>query len=163
MPFRAFAVLFGMVLLAAQAGAQTLGRDSLNSIGPIDVVIEGGTPGAKRDGLTRQMLQTAVEVRLRQKGIPLDEDASPYLYVKVNTVKSGEQYAYCVSVELHQKVLGLAKPTVMDARTWRTIGFLGLVSAARLRDVVRDGVLELVDSFSNDYVAVNSQALGQFR
>ena len=110
---------------------------------------------AERDGLTQRMLQTAVELRLRQNNIPLDEDAIPYLYVNVSALAPdvGGIYAYAIWVQLKQ-LASLSNGLTAIATTWDN-GYIGTVGRNNLRNV-REDVLEQVDRFSNDYLAVNA-------
>ena len=45
-------------------------------------------PDFEQEGLTQEMLTTAIELRLRQNGIPLSKSLSPNLYINVNGVKN---------------------------------------------------------------------------
>ena len=156
MPLRAFVVLLGVLLLATPTRGQTREpeRNSLKGIGPVRVEVEGMHPDLEREGLTQEMLTTAVEIRLRQNGIPLTKSLSPNLYVNVNGVKNARGlYAYRVDVKLVALVTILATEQLTFANVWDT-ELVGMVGAANLRDV-RDDVLDKVDQFSNAYLAVN--------
>ena len=151
----AVVVLGSILLTTAVALAQTdPERDSLRGIGPIAVGVENMYPETERDGLTQRGLQTAVELRLRRNGIPLD-DTFRYFYVRVTTLKNdaGGFYAFNLTAELKQPVTA-SNGVVIIAATWATPGLLGMVRTENLRDV-RDDVLDAVDEFSNDYLAVN--------
>ena len=152
------AVAACIVGLAEPVAAQSTGRDSLAGIGPVSVGIENIEPNAQRDGLTRELLQTAIELRFRQNSIPIGEEPFPYLYVRVNALKleSRPSYVYSVEVSLVQNVQTVRAGLFVNARTWHHAGIVGIISAADLRDV-RDSVLDMVDEFSNDYLAVNPQ------
>ncbi len=146
-------MLTSVVARIGGKGAANSQRDTLEGLGPIRVVVNSD---AERDGLTEQILQTAVELRLRQNDIPLDEDASfdRYLYVNVNTVVNDTGlYAYAVQVALKQRA-SLSNGFTVRAATWDT-GYVGMVGKNNLR-TVREDVLDLVDRFSNDYLAVNA-------
>ena len=153
-------------LVAAQDTALDLlerdERDSLTGIRPIKVVVEGMQAGAERDGLTAQLLQAAVELRLRLNGIPLSDGALPYLYVRVNTMKLSTMpnYVYCIDVAFKQAVqIVTTGRLVVRATTWER-GSVGIRPADELRGV-RDRVLDYVDEFSNDYLAVNPLPAGR--
>lgn len=180
MPSRAFLLLLGVLLLAPPVSAQgqpsslTLAEtqppradvrnltisaapeDTLRGIGPIDVLVENMDLEDEQDGLTKQMLQTAVELRLRQNGIPIDENASPYLNVNVNAMKHDTGlYALCIQVSLKQPVRLVTGLVTTRATTW-DVGTVGIGGANNLRQA-RDAVLDYIDQFSNDYLAVNPQ------
>lgn len=157
MPLRAVVVLLGVLLRAAPVSGQSL--DILRDIGPIAVGVEAMRPDAERDGLPQVILQTAAELRLRQRGIPVAdlreavENARPILYVVVATFKSNALYAYCIRVQLRQRV-SLPRGNLSHLYWERTK--TGMVGAGNVRDVT-DGVLDFVDLFSNDYLAANPQ------
>ncbi len=157
MPTRVFiAVVVLMSVVARIGGQEASERETLRGLGPIRVVVEELCSDAERDGLTQRMLQTAVELRLRQNGIPLEEDvALPYLYVNVSALEDDELYAFAVLVVLKQRA-SLSNGLTVYAATWNTgrIG-IGMVGRDNLRNV-RESVLEKVNEFSNDYLAVNA-------
>ena len=89
---RVFIAVVVLMSVALRIGGQAASeRETLKGLGPIRVVVEELGSDAERDGLTQRMLQTAVELRLRQNGIPLEEDvALPYLYVNVSALEDDE-------------------------------------------------------------------------
>ncbi len=151
---RVFIAVVVLMSVALRIGGQAPSeRETLKGLGPIRVVVNSD---AERDGLTEQILQTAVELRLRQNGIPLEEDvALPYLYVNVSALEDDELYAFAVLVVLKQRA-SLSNGLTVYAATWNTgrIG-IGMVGRDNLRNV-RESVLEKVNEFSNDYLAVNA-------
>ena len=102
---RVFIAVVVLMSVALRIGGQAPSeRETLKGLGPIRVVVEELGSDAERDGLTQRMLQTAVELRLRQNGIPLEEDvALPYLYVNVSALEDDELYAFAVLVVLKQR------------------------------------------------------------
>ncbi len=128
--------------------------------------IEALDPEAEKDGLTKDRLQTDVELRLRKAGIQvltkkqwLDAPGSPYLYVEVGTIKEKEGslaglYTYSLSVSLSQKVALTRNPSMTrHAPTWG-VDVIGSVGADNLQSIC-DRLVNLVDKFINDYLAVN--------
>ena len=81
------------------------------------------------------------------------ENARPILYVVVATFKSNALYAYCIRVQLRQRV-SLSRGNLSHLYWERTK--TGMVGTNNLRDVT-DSVLDFVDRFSNDYLAANPQ------
>ncbi len=175
---RSFVVVLACVVgLADRAGAQseTEAVDALVGIEPIAVVVEDVSEAARQDGLTREVLQAAVEERLRQAGVPRAEAPGPYLYVNVNAMKlaSAPAYAYSINVELKQRVQVVRAgdvtevtaqtgssdahvatgPVTVGATTW-SVGKIGYVPTEELPDV-RDAVVAYVDDFSRAYFAAN--------
>ena len=147
--------LFGVLLLPTTGSSQSV--DILRNIGPIAVGVEAMRPNAERDGLPQVMLQTAVGLRLRQRGIPVEdlktavENSQPILYVVVATLKSDNKYAYCVRIQLRQRV-SLSQGNLSHLYWERTK--TGMINESDLRDVMNT-VLDFVDLFCNDYLWVN--------
>ena len=164
--------LVGMCLVgltAAPVGAQEQHEQgSLANVGAIAVVVQAIPTAAERDGLTRELLQTLVEQRLQQNGIPLRSFVSSssssvptpgYLSVKVTMFKAqalsrtiGFVYAYNLHVGFKQQVQ-LATNAFITAETW-TQNAIGIHPAPKLRELSKT-VLDLVNQFSDDYMTVN--------
>jgi hypothetical protein len=134
-------------------------RATLKGIDKVAVQIAPLTAEAERDGLSRSMLQTDVELRLRQAGITVVQEpaTTPVLYVRVETFKprDNSSYAYTVCVELHQAV-SLARASAIRSAvpTW-SVEVLGTVGEKMMLPTLRDSVGDRVDRFINAYVAVN--------
>lgn len=145
----------------AWPGDQPRDRATLKGIAAIQVVVEDLNPDAERDGLTRDQLQTDVEVRLRKAGIRVtskyEETGGSYLYLNVSAVKhvALSAYGYHIRLEFYQRVALARDPRVrMGAVTWDS-GSTGVVGAQRLRGFVRDKVADEVDTFINAYLEQN--------
>jgi hypothetical protein len=112
---------------------------------------------AERDGLTKDAIRTAAELRLRRHRLPLtDRDGTPALYVAVDSVKHPYGHAYSLTVKFRQLaslVLRSSDSRPLSAVTWEA-GFVGTIGAEELRNLIED-VERLIDEFSNDYLAVN--------
>ncbi len=67
---------------------------TLQGVTIVEVVVDMMDANAERDGLTRAILQTEVESRLRQAGIKVGPNPTGHLLVDVNTVK-GENGKTC--------------------------------------------------------------------
>ena len=126
---------------------------------------------AERDGLTAQVLQTDIELRLRQAGVPILTPAErlatpgrPLLYLNLNAFKlkgQTELYAYSMSLVLKQRVAILRDAsTVSVAGTWSATSSVGTIGADRLRSL-RDDVRDMVDEFINAYLSMNPKESGQ--
>lgn len=114
--------LIGLILLWGILGLGASGhcaddeqtRETLRGLSGVAVLIEELTREAEQAGLTRTQLQTGVELRLRQAGIPvlteqewLRTPGRPFLYIRVGTFMSREMggvFAFHIAVELHQRV-----------------------------------------------------------
>ena len=143
-------------------------RDSLKYLPGVKVMVEG-SKNAIEAGFDEQAFQTDVELKLRMAGIRVletEDHGLPWLYLNVNALhqKSNQQASYAISLELVQSVGLLHYPSSspedspeddlarrsMFAITWSS-GVLGFGTAANARDVGRN----LVDTFANDWLAVN--------
>ena len=131
-------------------------RATLKGIGSVEMVVEVIDPVAERDGLVRTHLQTEVESRLRQAGIPVGPNITGHLHVDVDTMKSndGTSYGYNVEVAYVQQVLLARDPkTLYIVPTWET-GGVGVIATSRLREVRQD-VINYVDQFIKAYLEQN--------
>jgi len=127
------------------------------------VLVERLAPEVEKLGLTKEQLQTDVELQLRRNGIRvlfrkewLLTSGSSCLYVNVNIITSEDNpnVAYNISLELKQDVFLVRDPTKMCyAATW-TAGSTGTVGKSNITNI-RKSVKNKVDIFSNDYLAAN--------
>ena len=95
-----------------------------------------------------------MELRLRQSGIPVDDESSVSLVLDVSAFGNNGMYIYHTLVTLMQPVTVISNGVVGFAGTWFSDETTGTVGADNLREL-REVVLEQVDEFSNDYLAVN--------
>ena len=125
MLLRIVVVLLAVSLCAGSVCAQPVGRDSLKGIGATSIGVEPGLPVTERQVLLAG-LHTAVELRLRQNGVPITESFGlPYLYINVTSMNSDDavQYAYCIEIQLRQSVPVVAtKVPVYGVATWERGG-----------------------------------------
>jgi hypothetical protein len=154
-------------------------RETLCSVTPIYVVIEGITPALEHNGVSANQLKKDVESQLRKAGIQVianvkgkgsPESYPAGLYVRMNTLKSDvlksefniDYYAITISVELIQRCLPLSEKNIDPsyvashsalACTWSTnnIYLAGEERIGNIRECVKD----LVSHFINAYVSVN--------
>ena len=119
----------------------------------VELVVEGFPEAAVEIGLTEESIETAVERRLRVAGIYSDGDPDNYLYINVNVVS--DLYAYSVNVEFKKVVTDSSYSALHGFATTWDIGSTG-VTAYGNAGYIRDGVLELVDIFIEDYFRVNA-------
>ena len=147
-------VALGMAAFLPSTAAfpATVDDATLKAITSIQVFVEGVSPEDKQHSLTRDRLQTDVELRLRQAGIAVSASATEYLYVNVNTLQSrrGVQ-SYSVVVMVRQSAYLVRDPalTAPVAITWWK-GTDGITTTANLQSV-RDAVGDLVDTFIHAY------------
>jgi hypothetical protein len=163
-------VLWGIIGLSeagswANDGKQS--RATLRGIEGVEVAIEDLTSEVERAGLTKQQLQTDVELRLRHAGIRvltseerLGTPGLPWLYINV-TVKlrpESELAAFNINVELNQDASLKTDGSLATVSTWH-YGATGSIGKLRLSDI-RDFVRDCVDKFINAYLSVHPGPLG---
>jgi hypothetical protein len=156
------------VVLAAVVGCAVLGmsadthgdeyrRKTLRGVGPFRVLVEGFHEHATQNGLSQDAIKAAVELRLRKNGIRLDDTKlQPYLYVNINVVASPDKAAYNASLSFKQSVTIVATGERCVAETWGCAS-CGFCSPSAVRGKALDAINELVDEFSNDYLAANEK------
>jgi hypothetical protein len=150
-----FVIGAGSSPIQAQDNERT--RASLKGISSLSVLIENLPDGAKVLGLTKESIQTDVELKLRLAGIRVltpEEDykvlGSPYLYVDLNLTNSAQ--AASIEVELHQDArLDLNGQPAIGVTTWDT----GYLVSNPTAQGVRDRIKDLVDKFLNVWLSVN--------
>lgn len=132
--------------------------DILKGVGAINVLVEGMTPDIERLGLTRQALQTDVELLLRKYGIEVEKDLSLRgLYIVVTAIpEESGIIAYTISVEFYDIVIPVRNPTItiFGATVWQKSGGIGIVGTNKIRRITED-VEDHVKEFINDYLAAN--------
>ena len=126
----------------------------LKSLPAFHVVIERLAPKIEEAGLTQRQLESDVQSRLEEAGVPLSKEAPVLLYANVAVVCSELVCAYNVNLEVQQPVRPVLHPEAgpLLATTWNT-GTTGLTDR-RLRSI-RDRVREQVDQFLKAYLAAN--------
>jgi hypothetical protein len=130
-------------------------RATLVGIKSIRVIIEDLTPESP-EGLTKSQLQTDVELKLRLAGAKVPDSPSPhpYLYVRVNSMTSGVNYVYAITVSLEQPVTVLATNTLYPASTW-SVDTIAIAGRSVALEKIRSNVADSVDKFLNAYLSVN--------
>lgn len=131
--------------------------DILKGLEAIHVLVENLTPEVERLGLTRQALQTDVELLLHKYGIETTKSPlSHVLYIKVSVLPNDLGFvAFSISVDLTDLVIPVRNPTItiVDARVWHN-GSVGSVGKNRIRSI-HENVKDVVEIFINDYLAAN--------
>ncbi len=132
-------------------------RENLTDIREINVVVEDLTDDAEAAGLTRRTLESAIERRLEGRRVPLGNSRNAAdLYVSVDThLGATGLYAYCVEVAVQQLVTIEGNQLRTLADVW-DVGSLGTVGTANLPQV-EQVVIQIVDSFIEDYLEMNPQ------
>jgi hypothetical protein len=150
-------VSLSLVVSHPLAGATKYEVATLKGIKALNVLVEDLPDGAKTLGLTREMIQTDVELKVRLAGIravPGEErpglPGSPALYI--NIIVSDNSQAAHIEVSLEQSVsLERNGQAVVAATTWSTGILVTNPTAQGLRNYTKDHV----DQFVNDWLSVN--------
>jgi hypothetical protein len=139
------------------------GRDTLVGLPSVHVFVEELNPEVEKYGLTRQLLQTDVELQLRRYGIKviskeemLRTKGMPVLHINLNCVIRDPSAAISIEVKLQEIAFLTTRYPVMaclDATTWekRSVAIVGLLKIETTREVIHN----LVNEFINDYLAAN--------
>jgi len=140
----------------------SMGRESLQGLPGVSVLIEHISPEARADGLSKEAIRTSVELILRASGILVTTEkkavqhALPLLYVRINAAKVGPKlYAYCTDVQLEQMVSLRKHPErATYATTWSSASIVGTLLRSNVRNTIIEAEL-LTKQFANDFLAVN--------
>jgi hypothetical protein len=139
-------------------------RRSLVGLRGIEVVVEDLAPEVERAGLTKAVIQTDAELKLRIAGIRVlstDQDAiepgHPYLYLNaIIATGNGSSWGYTTSVGLTQTVLLVRNPEiVVEGETWSVASGGGYAASRDIAERVRNKFKDEVDEFINAYLAMN--------
>ena len=138
-------------------------RTTLRGLSGVEVEIAPVAPALEAAGVTRQLLQAAVEQQLRRAGIAVvvltQQEASTRPDVALFAISVSALshelgvYAYSVDLALSQSATLLRDAAPLSVPTWTT-GSLGLVGENRLLSLVKT-VHTSVDHFIQAYRAVN--------
>jgi hypothetical protein len=159
-PFFARVLLAGFLIsLCSLALADENQRKSLQGLQTIQVkVIIDQTIE-----LSRVVLQTDAELRLRQNRIRVADDVEqvsgrPMLTIVFDYFKSPardiDALAETISCQLVQDVVLYRNKAGARATTWQSLAF-GLTNSGALEDTARKNLAKVVDQFANDFLAVN--------
>lgn len=158
-----FVVLAWPPLVFGQLSSNVDQRTKLVGVSEIKVLVHDFDKGERLDGFSSKAYKTAVELRLRQLGVPLIDSFSAQfsqrgtLLVEVSPLKVLDSgYAVTVKVVLNRPV------GVFDGEKWNIniadvwdegeMYLVGMDSVSR----IKEKVVELADIFANDYLMVNS-------
>ena len=171
--------LIGLLLcFASNASAQfndVLSRKSLEGIIAFGIVIDDPSSDLQLNGLTRAMVRSDVELRLRRQGMRfLDDEAltrepgGPYLRVIVTGRRTAapQLIGFVISVQFEQAVLptrflgkagdNTPRPErTVFASTWGVNG-LGSAGTEAVTRVIRDNLAGFVDQFIDAYLSANA-------
>jgi hypothetical protein len=143
--------LFGFVQSSLFGGDDDYTRQSLVHISSLDVVIEGLPSGASRIGLTKEVIQTDVELKLRLAGIHVGSQALQYLYVNTNVSNDASAASFIIELRQPATLVRDPKITALGATTWSLSGLITNPTGDGIRSIIKDQI----DHFLNAWLAVN--------
>jgi len=162
--YKLLAPILILCLFAGKVAAQVNERESLRGITAVNVAVAVDS-AARGGGLTEDRLKTTAELGLRRNGIQVGTSMDwltstlPWLTVTVSAVKSplaSGDLVYAAYIEVSLR--GAVTVDVSDLKTYAYTWKRGILNM-RMEDVFElhqvEVLEELVDEFSNDYLAVN--------
>ena len=159
----ALIAVFLFTVPIAHAADDLFTRPTLKGLRGVAVIVTPQSSEVQQNGLTTSAIQTDVELKLRQAGIPilelnLDNVSAPtfaQLHVNVSVFTHSDGiWPFAIRIDVSQAVSLKRDPSiVLNAATWDETSY-GMVGKQNVRSV-RDGVKGLVDKFINAYLAMN--------
>lgn len=160
----------GLMLLTVLCVAAAAPNQELDPANPftgldgVTVYVEEPDSAFVQRGISRDVLQTPVELQLRQNGIPVLNEGdpgstagNPVLYVAISGVldEAMHQYVYQIQMELTQTVLLERDPDtpVRGATTWRTGGVA--LSGPQWREALLTDLDVYTGRFLEEYLGAN--------
>jgi hypothetical protein len=133
-----------------------LDRATLRGLPAVTVVIDTLDRELAHDNLTQDALQSRMERRLRNAGMPLGKDPKVFLALRVTQVRAKRgPVAVCLSIGLYQSVvLNRDRNITGVTQTWEVVTIL-MAEPKVLYEASMSGVDELTDRFVAAYQAVN--------
>jgi hypothetical protein len=146
-----------LLLISAPASAQLSPESGLETVNYkyVSVVIEGLPADAGSIGLTKDRVQTRVELRLRSAGLTLGHNSAKnkvYLYVNVNV--SGGTFATSIEYKRLVDFTTGNRLYRLMATTWEfnIVGTHGRDAA-----YIMNGLDQYLDKFLNEYLKANQK------
>jgi hypothetical protein len=157
----AFAVVSIFCSVAAAQGNFESNRMSLKGLQGLKVIAFVGS-GSEQTGLTKNQMQTDVELRLRMAGIkvldyPTMVPGNPYLLVVVEALKpqEGSSLPFIAKIQLDQDVTLVRNPKhALNVSTFY-VSNIGIASPQKLVAFSRESIGDLMDTFINAWLSVN--------
>lgn len=152
------ALVLTLSLLPGVSHALTDEQKALAGLKGVQVLVSKIDPQAESLGLTRNQIQTHVEVRLRKAGVKVltvgdmsEAPGYPALWVYVGTHINQGLVSYSIRICLLELVT-LARGFQTTGTIWNdSAGGVRTINASEIRKIVGD----LVGEFINDYLAAN--------
>ena len=151
-----YAALLAAPCVVCGAGDSQVDRETLRGLKAINVVIDPIHPELERQGLTRESLQTRLQERLQDAGIPVDPKALEFLALRIVPAQE-KKGTFCISVSLgvYQPVVLVRDNKIRTAtETWQ-VATLWALQPKALEFSTRSAVDQLADRFIEVYLSLN--------
>lgn len=151
--------IFGVGAVTASFAQQHV----LKGLKQVEVVVEDLQNPEESGGVTREYLETIIELKLRQNGIKVIKDSETFIYLNLNIIrltrKNGmfDGFVYNSSLQLKEVVLpysDLDEEKIRVAASWDTSS-LGFDPEPFIKTDIGELVKQQTDFFINDYLKAN--------
>jgi hypothetical protein len=139
-------------------------KESLKGLQGLGILVEPLDPEIEKAGVSREHLKQEVELKLRQAGIRVltekervEAPGKPYLYINLNAYSWREEviYGYSLKIDFNQLILlDRDKKIGSFGTTWYS-GSAGMIGANKLKTFIKTELVDTLDKFITDYLAVN--------
>ena len=136
---------------------EAIKRASLKGIESLEVLVVAPHAASGCGQVSREQVQTEVEARLRQAGLPVGLGGATHLVISLASVEPLKERlcGFVVSVALQQVVLLVRDTRIATfGMTWHR-GGLGLAAPARIPEDLRGMLAAIVDEFIAAYLEQN--------
>jgi hypothetical protein len=161
------ALVLPLFLTCVNAETIPSDRQALRGINRIGVQVGEISPLAKEKGINRKYLRENIESKLRSDGIyvvshdELEKNSEiAYLLITVLLSYNEPIYSYVLMLSLNEKVHMVRDPKIISNAIpwWRIMKGEHLGNLGLLQEVDKT-LIQLINEFSRDYVAVNPAAI----
>jgi hypothetical protein len=159
--------LIAAVCLSGGPQKVNLQVENLRNLKGVRVLVEDLREDIKNNEITKDDVQTEVELTLRTYGIPVTTEPNspvfPTLYVNLNTItqtvgSERRPVGYAGSVSIHLYYLERPRNNLLTGFAEVTLWYVGGVIAVRLGDLKQfslETVNTYIKKFANDWLAAN--------
>lgn len=160
-PGRLYSCFAVLVLLACHGSASDspMDRATLRGLKAVKVAVDPPPTEMEREGLDREHLRARIEQKLRDAGIPIDNDAVEFLGLNISSARGGRKnpVSLMFGLGLYQVVtLSRDKTAKTVAETWGEQKVMAAPPKG-FGDAASSTVDGLADDFVKAYRSVNPQ------
>jgi hypothetical protein len=149
------------VFLDSVLSKSAMTRVPFDSVGAVAIRVEDPRDDAEKAGLSKEALTSYIELRLRERGIPVRDPLvttkeSPYVYLNVNItyLNDIDHYIFRAELSLRQTVMLLRNGKLVQATTWDN-AIHGICRSDRITGNVTGTIDRLLDMFVDQYLQAN--------